>query len=172
MSFKSCFASTQIIPKRRLVVNSSVDGLCTEIHDLFTSITQKIAKLSEALNKTSNYWESVDKYLKRGNLKGEVSTVAQMFQEFKTTLLSFSSTLSKPADLFKGAILHVSTQNRKNLDSVTDVSMVFMQMLLTRSHLNKSYLEDLKKATGAASQKGELDPAQIKKLAKQTVGGI
>lgn len=98
-----------------------MEGLCTDIHDLFTSITQKIAKLSEALNKTSNYWESVDKYLKRGNLKSEVSAVAQMFQDFKTTLTSFSSTLAKPADLFKGAILHVSTQNRKNLDSVTDV---------------------------------------------------
>lgn len=122
MSFKNCFGSTQTIPKRNLGTDYSVEGLCTEIHELFTSITQKIAKLSEALNKTSNYWESVDKYLKRGNMKGEVSSVAQMFQEFKTTLLSFSSTLAKPADLFKGAILHVSTQNRKNLDSVTDVS--------------------------------------------------
>lgn len=45
-------------------------------------------------------------------------------------------------------------------------------MLLTRTHLNKSYLEELKKTTSAASQRGELDPAQIKKLAKQTVGGV
>lgn len=45
-------------------------------------------------------------------------------------------------------------------------------MLLTRSHLNKSYLEELKKTTSAASQKGELDPAQIKKLSKQTVVAI
>lgn len=42
-------------------------------------------------------------------------------------------------------------------------------MLVSRSHLNKSYLEELKKATSAVSQKAEMDPAQIKKFSKQTV---
>lgn len=66
----------------------------------------------------------MDKYLKRGNLKGEVSQVAQMFQEFRTSLNSFSSALAKPAELFKGAILHVSTQSRKNLEPITDVTPI------------------------------------------------
>jgi hypothetical protein len=99
-----------------------VEGLCTDINELFQSLSQKIGKLSEALSRTSNYWESVDKYLKRGNIRGELSQAASTFQEFKAAMTSLSACLSKPADLFKGPILHISTQNRKNLDPITDVS--------------------------------------------------
>jgi hypothetical protein len=86
------------------------------------ALSQKIIKLTESLSRTSNYWESVDKYLKRGNLRGEVSQAAATFQEFKAALTSVSACLSKPAELFKGPIQHISTQNRKNLEPITDVT--------------------------------------------------
>lgn len=123
----------------------------------------------------SEYWQTIEKYTnkqEKDNIK-----VSGDYLYLKSACLSLSASLTRPVELVKFGLQQLFKNTRKKLEPIGKVDYPLTKMLILRSHLNKTYLEEFKRTTSftfpgwqkSAESLSDEDSAKIKRLMKNHV---